>query len=569
MMSCPYAASLVKEESVEEKENRSTQHGNTGTSVAKNATSAAEALTLAKASCPAFQTSTGGCPFKNVKGGDEFRNVMRSVPPSHYDTETSAPFRVALEHVHSVSSVLHHAPPKDDDSDRSNSFVLPGGCPFKLYNQTSTEDDDSKENVLFVDAIEHFSLSAAMARLARDMDRDEHGRPRSDSIISSAGAENTTSTTLTASVVDEDEDTTTKEPPSGSMQEQQSLSTALKSGTAISHAAAENVHFVRDFVRGKIDIRLYGQLVTDLYFVYDTMESLLNQCAPTHFPSLHYPIQLSRTEALMEDMDYFHGDDWNMRQNNKPSPATRDYMDRLEWIAKTEPLLLVSHAYTRYLGDLSGGTVLARVARRAMNLGSEGGLSFYSFDQIESAKQFKDMYRQQLDGLNVSQPIVARLVAEANVAFLLNMRLFEELDVESGIPGSTVRPLAEALQYFDRVAQQQKETKNNSSSPITATPHNISAASAECPFGFKSGSGVNPHDVASSKKSPKKPMVAVTEKPVVTTATATTEMKKKDEGRCPWPFVFFHDPVQGMQDFQTWVVIGLILCWIWNMYTSK
>eukprot|EP00978_Attheya_sp_CCMP212_P039355 scaffold203838_cov46-Attheya_sp.AAC.1 len=460
-MSCPYAASLVKEESVEEKENNFKQHSHTGTSVStKNATSAAEALTLAKASCPAFQTSTGGCPFKNVKGGDEFRNVMRSVPPSHYDTETSAPFRVALEHVHSVSSVLHHAPPTDEDSVRSNSFVLPGGCPFKLYYQTSAGDDDedgSKENVLFVDAMEHFSLSAAMARLARDMDRDEHGRPRSDSMLSSAGTEPTTSTALSSSVMREgDEDTTTKEPPSGSTQdseqeqEQQTLSTALKSGTAESHAAAENVHFVRDFVRGKIDIRLYGQLVTDLYFVYDTMESLLNQCAPTHFPTLHYPIQLSRTAALMEDMDYFHGDDWNVRQKNKPSPATRDYMDRLEWIAKTEPLLLVSHAYTRYLGDLSGGTVLARVARRAMNLGSEGGLSFYSFDQIESAKQFKDMYRQQLDGLNVSQPIVARLVAEANVAFLLNMRLFEELDVESGIPGSTVRPLAEALHYFDR-----------------------------------------------------------------------------------------------------------------------
>eukprot|EP00978_Attheya_sp_CCMP212_P035517 scaffold154963_cov37-Attheya_sp.AAC.2 len=150
------------------------------------------------------------------------------------------------------------------------------------------------------------------------------------------------------------------------------------------------------------------------------------------------------------------------------------------------------------------------------------------------------------------------------------MRLFEELDVESGIPGSTVRPLAEALHYFNRVAQQQQQDTTNNSTSTTATPHNVSAASTECPFGFKGGSGViNPHDVASSKSRPKKPMVAVTEKPVVTTATTTTDMKQKEEGRCPWPFVFFHDPVQGMQDFQTWVVIGLILCWAWNMYASK
>jgi charged multivesicular body protein 5 len=36
------------------------------------------------------------------------------------------------------------------------------------------------------------------------------------------------------------------------------------------------------------------------------------------------------------------------------------------------------------------------------------------------------------------------------------------------------------------------------------------------------------------------------------------------DGRCPWPFVFFHDPAMGMRDWQTWFVIGLVLCWVWS-----
>lgn len=34
--------------------------------------------------------------------------------------------------------------------------------------------------------------------------------------------------------------------------------------------------------------------------------------------------------------------------------------------------------------------------------------------------------------------------------------------------------------------------------------------------------------------------------------------------RCPWPFVFFHDPKTGMKDWQTWCVVGLSVCWVWS-----
>ena len=91
-------------------------------------------------------------------------------------------------------------------------------------------------------------------------------------------------------------------------QPKSSLADALKNGTAESHEAAENVHFVKNFIHGKIDRELYQELVAGLYHSCKCLESLLNRLGPIHFPTLHFAKELSRTDALKEDMEYWYGD---------------------------------------------------------------------------------------------------------------------------------------------------------------------------------------------------------------------------------------------------------------------
>ena len=117
-----------------------------------------------------------------------------------------------------------------------------------------------------------------------------------------------------------------------------------------------------------------------------------------------------------------------------------------------------------------------------MSLGQEG-LDFYEFEHVESAKLFKDRYRNALDELHLTPTQVSKLVAEANVAFVLNMRLFEELDVMANIPGASIRHLQEALDFV-----------NASSSPDVGGVN-------KCPFA-KMGSGVNPHALVVKRKFP-------------------------------------------------------------------
>ena len=57
------------------------------------------------------------------------------------------------------------------------------------------------------------------------------------------------------------------------------LALSLKEGTKKSHSAAENTKFVAGFLRGVLDPEQYRQLLTNFYYVYQTMEDLIRDSA--------------------------------------------------------------------------------------------------------------------------------------------------------------------------------------------------------------------------------------------------------------------------------------------------
>ena len=129
---------------------------------------------------------------------------------------------------------------------------------------------------------------------------------------------------------------------------------------------------------------------------------------------------------LFRSLAFYFGDNW--RTSVKATPAAQDYVARIHQIAQEEPELLVGHHYTRYIGDLSGGQILKNIAQKAMNLGEHDGLRFYEFEAIPDEKGFKTNYRTTLDNLPIDQAVADRIVEEANHAFHLNMKMFQELE---------------------------------------------------------------------------------------------------------------------------------------------
>jgi heme oxygenase (biliverdin-producing, ferredoxin) len=204
------------------------------------------------------------------------------------------------------------------------------------------------------------------------------------------------------------------------------LATKLREGTTKSHSMAENVSFVKSFLSGVIDKKSYRQLVANLYFVYSTIEEEIKQNSNHKMINPIYFTELNRKASLEKDLKFYYGNEW---QNQiEPSPATQVYIQRIRAISNTQPELLIAHAYTRYLGDLSGGQILKRIAQNAMNLSGEEGTAFYTFEQIENEQVFKHQYRSALNSIEVTDEQTKDIVSEANIAFTLNMKIFEELN---------------------------------------------------------------------------------------------------------------------------------------------
>ncbi|MBD2579199.1 heme oxygenase (biliverdin-producing) [Oscillatoria sp. FACHB-1406] len=204
------------------------------------------------------------------------------------------------------------------------------------------------------------------------------------------------------------------------------LSTMLREGTKKSHTAAENVGFVKCFLKGVVEKNSYRKLVGNLYFVYSAMEEEMERHRNHPVLSGVYFPELNRKQSLEEDLQFYYGPNW--RSQVRASEAGEAYVNRIREISNTKPELLIAHLYTRYLGDLSGGQILKKIAQTAMNLADGQGTSFYEFPEIPDEKAFKQEYRQRLDETPIDQATADEIVDEANAAFGMNMKMFQELE---------------------------------------------------------------------------------------------------------------------------------------------
>jgi heme oxygenase len=214
------------------------------------------------------------------------------------------------------------------------------------------------------------------------------------------------------------------------------LATALRTGTQQSHTITENTAFMKCFLKGIVELEPWRKLLANLYFVYTVLESALERHQNHPVVGAIYFPELNRKASLERDLAFYYGDNW--REEIAPSLMGKVYVDRICDLANTQPELLIAHAYTRYLGDLSGGQSLKNIVRSALKLPDDRGTNFYEFDLLPTPtekREFKEKYRQALDSLNLDDGLVQKIVEEANYAFTLNRDVVHELesDVKAAI----------------------------------------------------------------------------------------------------------------------------------------
>ncbi len=209
------------------------------------------------------------------------------------------------------------------------------------------------------------------------------------------------------------------------------LAQSLRDGTMHAHTVAENTAFMKCFLKGVVEREPFRKLLANLYFVYSALEAEMqrHQNHPVVGPMI-FP-EIFRASNLERDLEYYYGPNW--RQDIEPLPAGKVYVLRIKAISKADPALLVAHAYTRYMGDLSGGQALKKIIRSALDLPPDQGTGLHDYEQLptaEAQRDFKAKYRTALNSLPIDGALIRRIVDEANYAFGLNRDVVQELEDE-------------------------------------------------------------------------------------------------------------------------------------------
>lgn len=203
-----------------------------------------------------------------------------------------------------------------------------------------------------------------------------------------------------------------------------SFSERLKAATWGDHSAAEHHGFTKALLEGELSLDGYTAMVAQHYFAYIALErvglALVDDPVAGRF---HYP-ELERVPALEADLEHLLGTDWADRVS--PSLATRTYAARIEQMVD-HPEGFIAHHYTRYMGDVSGGQFIRRIAAKTYGFTDGAGVAFYDFGTLGSLPKFRSGYRERLDALPLDEETAAFLVRETRLAYQLNTEVLADL----------------------------------------------------------------------------------------------------------------------------------------------
>jgi len=212
------------------------------------------------------------------------------------------------------------------------------------------------------------------------------------------------------------------------------FSAALRERTRTGHSSSEGADFMGDLMSGKGTRDDYVSLVAQHYFIYEAIERSAEQMKNDPVAAPFISSKLTRLPAIEEDLRFLIGDDWLERI--EPLATTRAYVARINEVGATWAGGFVAHHYTRYLGDLSGGQIIRTLMQRQFGFDTNG-VGFYLFGDIAKPREFKDVYRAQLDAVPWDDVERDRVIDEVMLAYRFNTELFVDLAEQKAVREGT------------------------------------------------------------------------------------------------------------------------------------
>ena len=198
------------------------------------------------------------------------------------------------------------------------------------------------------------------------------------------------------------------------------ISQLMRESSMSDHKTAENASFIKDLMAGELSAADYTRYLNQMVYVYQAMEKKLPDAAPLPFAP-----ELKRFDSMVADLQKLGVENWS---ETPMLPATAEYVARIEAIGGIEDVRLLAHHYTRYLGDLSGGQMIAKRVKKQFGF-ERAGIAFYDFTELGDLGEFKQAYRGVLDvlGESLDEAERERMVAEVRAAYRFNSDVFVDM----------------------------------------------------------------------------------------------------------------------------------------------
>lgn len=197
----------------------------------------------------------------------------------------------------------------------------------------------------------------------------------------------------------------------------ETLSARIRRETASDHRNAEGGDAMTRLLRGALPLDGYLDLVVQMQALYATLESESRRHPSDSRFGGFFDAALERSPSLAVDRVALESR--TGRPGGDVFESTRSFVGRLSEVG-TNPLLLLAHHYTRYMGDLSGGIMIGRAVDEAYSFAGGAGVTWFQFPTIADVDAYKNAYRARLDALALDADDADRLIAEIHLSYSLN-----------------------------------------------------------------------------------------------------------------------------------------------------
>lgn len=196
----------------------------------------------------------------------------------------------------------------------------------------------------------------------------------------------------------------------------------LKDATAKLHSIAEKAGFNKTIFGGTVTKETYGNYLMNKFHIYSAMEKAMQLNKNIPAISKIYMPEIERKQHILNDLKSI------LKEVPEKIPmldTTESYVYHLNALSQNSPELLIAHAYTNYLAEMAGGSIIKNILITKHGF-KDSELTMYNFNGTDF-KAFQPRYHSLVSEIVKEANIEDSFIEESKLSYIFSTTILIEL----------------------------------------------------------------------------------------------------------------------------------------------